>query len=263
MEQSVCSRNCSQDIYAFGRLLNSHPATALIVRFTDFSETSRICTAYTRELGKVRGLAKGGRRLKSNFESALDLLTVCSIVLLRKPSRGLDLIIEARVTERFSVLARKLDALYAGYYLAEILSDFTQEDDPHPALFDAAVETLRLLATSPGTPEVVLHFETLVLRELGYAPILHECAACHRTLPVEGLSFDPQLGGIIGPCCQSKARYARAISPEAWLALQEIEMVGPGKLLAPPLRQELRGLMNHTISHLLGRRPRTMQYLQG
>ncbi|MFO0813675.1 MAG: DNA repair protein RecO [Gemmatales bacterium] len=238
-------------------------AQALIVRFTDFSETSRIVTAYTRELGKVRGLAKGGRRLKSNFESALDLLTVCSIVLLRKPSRGLDLVIEARVTERFAVLARKLDALYAGYYLAELLSDFTQEDDPHPSLFDVAVATLRQLGTSDLTAEVVLHFETQVLRELGFAPILHECAACHRPLPVEGLRFDPQLGGIICPHCQERARYARVISPTAWLALQNLESSGPTVPLTVPVRSELRGLMNHTISHLLGRRPRTMQYLTG
>lgn len=237
--------------------------TALVVRFTDFSETSRIVTLYTRELGKVRGLAKGGRRLKSNFESALDLLTVCSIVLLRKPSRSLDLIIEARVTERFGALSRNLEALYAGYYVAELLSEFTQEDDPHPELFDAGTATLRLLGNSEGTPEIILHFETQLLRELGFAPILHECAACHRALPGEGLSFDPQLGGIVCPNCQVRARYAREITANAWQALQEIERTGPGMTLAPPLRSELRGLMNHTISHLLGRRPRTMQYLQG
>ena len=238
-------------------------AQALIVRFTDFSETSRIVTAYTEELGKVRGLAKGGRRLKSNFESALDLLTVCSIVLLRKPSRQLDLVIEARVTERFAALTRKLDALYAGYYLAELLSDFTQEDDPHPTLFQSAVATLRQLGTSDLTTEIILHFETQLLRELGFAPILHECAACHRRLPEEGLRFDPQLGGIVCPDCQDRARYARPITPQAWAALQSLEQLGPRESLAGTVKSELRGLMNHTISHLLGRRPRTMQYLTG
>ena len=49
--------------------------TALVLRTTDWSETSRIATLWTREFGKVRVLAKGGRRLKSNFENALDLLT--------------------------------------------------------------------------------------------------------------------------------------------------------------------------------------------
>ena len=104
-------------------------ALALVVRTTDWSETSRIATMFTREFGKVRVLAKGGRRLKSNFEVALDLLTVCRIVLLRKSSAGaaqLDLLTEAQVAERFPALRTNLPALYAAYYVAELLSEGTQ-----------------------------------------------------------------------------------------------------------------------------------------
>src|SRR3954447_3471100 len=106
-------------------------ATGLVIRTTDFSETSRIATLWTRELGKVRALAKGGRRLKSNFESALDLLTVCGIVLVRKSSGSLDLLTEAQVQERFPQVRQDLSALYAAYYLAELLGDWTEDYDPH------------------------------------------------------------------------------------------------------------------------------------
>src|SRR5919199_2312205 len=118
-------------------------AQALVLRTTDWSETSRIATLWTRELGKVRALAKGGRRLKSNFESALDLLTVCSMVLLRKSSGGLDLLTEAQVVERFPKLRTDLAALYAAYYVAELLSDWTEDYDPHPVLFEEALAALR------------------------------------------------------------------------------------------------------------------------
>src|SRR5215471_21695129 len=118
-------------------------ANALVLRTTDWSETSRIATLWTREFGKVRVLAKGGRRLRSAFESALDLLTVCSIVLLRKSSGSLDLLTEAQVVRRFPRLRQDLGALYAAYYVAELLADWTEEYDPHPALYDEALATLR------------------------------------------------------------------------------------------------------------------------
>ena len=102
-------------------------AIGLVVRTADWSDTSRIATLWTREFGKVRVLAKGGRRLKSNFESALDLLTVCSIVLLRKSSGSLDLLTEARVVRRFPQLRMDLASLYAAYYVAELLSDWTED----------------------------------------------------------------------------------------------------------------------------------------
>jgi DNA repair protein RecO (recombination protein O) len=111
-------------------------AQAIVLRTTDWSESSRIATLWTRELGKVRALAKGGRRLKSSFDTALDLLTVCGIVLIRKSSGSLDLLTEAQVIQRFGRLRNDLGALYAGYYVAELLADWTQELDPHPALYD-------------------------------------------------------------------------------------------------------------------------------
>src|SRR5712692_4046351 len=83
-------------------------ATALVIRGADFSETSRIVTLWTKEFGKVRALAKGGRRLKSNFDVALDLLTVCGIVFIRKTSTSLDLLTEAQVQERFGQLRHDL-----------------------------------------------------------------------------------------------------------------------------------------------------------
>src|SRR5215470_16919922 len=128
-------------------------ALAIVVRGTDWSETSRIATLFTREFGKIRALAKGGRRLKSNFDVAFDLLTLCHVVFLRKASGGLDLLTEARMEERFPAVRQNLGALYAGYYVAELLSDGTQDYDPHPELFDAAVETLRGLATLRGPPQ--------------------------------------------------------------------------------------------------------------
>src|SRR6202012_3711180 len=98
-----------------GDVMAAERALAIVVRGTDWSETSRITTLFTREFGKVRALAKGGRRLKSNFDVAFDLLTVCQIVFIRKSSGGLDLLTEARLEEQFPVLRRNLFALNAGY----------------------------------------------------------------------------------------------------------------------------------------------------
>jgi DNA repair protein RecO (recombination protein O) len=127
--------------------MSAEKAQALVLRTTDWSETSRIATLWTREFGKVRVLAKGGRRLKSNFENALDLLTLCRIVFLRKSSSSLDLLTEAQVVERFPRLRSDLPALYAAYYIAELLSDWTEDYDPHPVLFDEALATLRTLGS--------------------------------------------------------------------------------------------------------------------
>src|SRR5437762_11726775 len=104
----------------------SEKSLALVIRTTDWSETSRIATLWTREFGKVRVLAKGGRRLKSNFETALDLLTICNVVFLRKGPETLNLLTEAQVAGRFRELTKNLQALNSAYCLAELLSHWTE-----------------------------------------------------------------------------------------------------------------------------------------
>jgi DNA repair protein RecO (recombination protein O) len=239
-------------------------ALALVVRTTDWSDTSRIATLWTRELGKVQVLAKGGRRLKSAFESSLDLLTVCSIVLLRKSSGSLDLLTEAQVVQRFPQLAQDLPALYAGYYVAELLASCTEDYDPHPSLFDAAVRTLAELGTV-GCPvgPTLAHFELGLLRELGFGPVLDRCAGCSAALDGKNLAFSATGGGVLCPACQGRERErdGRPLSTAGWQAMRALAGDAWKQVTDIEARAEVRRGLDFYVSSLLGRRPRLQPYL--
>ena len=83
-------------------------------------------------LGAVEEL---DRRLNGDFEAVF--------VVDGSPDRSLDLLTEAQVAERFPALRTNLPALYAGYYVAELLTEGTEDYDPHPVLFDAALAAER------------------------------------------------------------------------------------------------------------------------
>jgi DNA repair protein RecO (recombination protein O) len=242
-------------------------AQALVLRTTDWSETSRIATLWTREFGKMRAVAKGGRRLRSAFENALDLLTVCSIVFIRKSAGTLDLLTEAQVLQRFPRLRQQLDALYGGYYVAELLNDLTQDYDPHPALFDEAVATLEELA--PAEPMVVLpsvrlvRFEMVLLRELGYALALETCSLCGGPLGEVGLGFSPASGGLICRGCRPRAVQMRAVSAGACTMLRAaMTEEGWRRPWEASVRAEVRQVLGHYVTYLMGRRPRLLPYLR-
>jgi DNA repair protein RecO (recombination protein O) len=212
----------------------------------------------------VRALAKGGRRLRSAFESALDLLTVCSIVLIRKSSGSLDLLTEAQVVRRFGQMRSDLTALYAGYYVAELLADWTQENDPHPALFDEAVSALAELG-GETIPARVLRFELVFLAEAGYRPVLERCASCEGTLVPAHLAFSAAAGGTLCPRCRAGHRWALPLSAQAWDVLRELSR--PGDEWRHPwpagVAAELRNLVGGYLTYLRGRPPRLLPYLGG
>jgi DNA repair protein RecO (recombination protein O) len=243
-------------------------ALALVLRTTDWSDTSRIATLWTREFGKVRVLAKGGRRLRSSFESALDLLTLCRIVLLRKSSGGLDLLTEAQVVQRFPALAQSLPALYAAYYVAELLADKTEEYDPHPRLFDEALETLQDLGTRAAGEQIgprLMRFELVLLRELGYSPMLDACAGCRGPVHAAGLAFSAAAGGVVCAVCQPRQRDRRPLTAAAWEALRLLTESGEAwqRPWGAAVRAELRQVLGGYVTYLMGRRPRLLPYLQG
>jgi DNA repair protein RecO (recombination protein O) len=185
------------------------------------------------------------------------------MVFLRKSSGGLDLLTEAQVVERFPRLRTDLAALYAGYYIAELLGEWTEDYDPHSTVFDEALETLRALGTAgvPTGPRL-LRFETVLLRELGYAPVLETCASCHGPLPVaREMLFSAMAGGMVCGRCRVSGRGRVTLSRGAWEALRRLIGADAWQDLAPGNRLELRQLLNQYITHLLGRPLRTMPYL--
>ena len=96
----------------WGNLAVPHEKTeAIVIRQADFSESSRVVTFFTRRFGKMSAVAKGAKRLKGPFDAALDLLTHCRIVFIRKSSSSLDILTEAQVIQRFRPESKDLDAL--------------------------------------------------------------------------------------------------------------------------------------------------------
>ncbi len=247
--------------------MSSEKATAIVLKTVDFSETSAVVTAFTREFGKIHALAKGARRPKGPFESALDLLSLCTVVFLRKSSGALDLLTEAKLQRRFRPPERDLSCLYAGYYVAELLSELTDDYDSHPALFDLADHTLLSLAHGGNVSTLVVRFELAALAILGHLPSWETCVECGAPVELSGrVAFGLLAGGVLCGKCRSGKRQVVSISGEtvkAMAALADLHGDAWKHLeINPKTRGELRGLLGNYIAHLLGHRPKMHEYLQ-
>jgi DNA repair protein RecO (recombination protein O) len=265
-------------------------ALALVLRVVEFSESSSIVTLFTREEGKIEALAKGARRPKGPFESALDLLCLCRVVSLRKSSGSLDLLTEAKLERRFRGRNRDLSSIYAGYYVAELLTNLTDVHDPHPRVFEAANRTLMALMDPDGenVASLVIRFEVTALRELGHMPSLDRCVECGQWVrPAGRVAFSELDGGVLCGSCRPGKRNVVSISPPSLEALRTLGLGIPldsnaanvsdtddgnepiidragdqAAEIDPRVVGELRGVLNHYVSHLMGRKPRLLRYLK-
>ncbi len=237
---------------------------ALVLRTIEVFETSSVATLFTRDLGKVSVLAKGVRRLKSPLQGGLDLLGVSDIVILTKAGEALELLAEAAPLERFPSLRRDLAALYAGYYIAELLSDLTDHHDPHPKLFDAARITLRHLGDAGLRSGRVLRFELACLRELGVMPSLAQCAQCGGKVVPQGgkVSFGLSSGGVLCLACRPGQPHVVSLPTRDLEAIRVLATPGSqwreldfrqGRLTAA--RDALAAVVSHALGHRSRLRP--------
>src|SRR5207245_8539510 len=88
------------------------------------------------------------------------------------------------------------------------------------------------LGTSlPGEQQTVTgprlaRFELVLLRELGYSPVLEACAVCQQPVSGQGLSFSPAAGGVLCVSCQARSRHSRPLAAETWEALRALKESG-------------------------------------
>jgi len=246
--------------------MSTEKTLAIVLRVVDFSETSCVATLFTEQFGKIGALAKGARRPKSPFDSALDLLALCRIVFIDKSADVLDLLTEARLERRFRSASRDLSRLYAGFYVAELLLELTDLGDPHPELYRRADETLLALDRAGPVAETVLSFEVTALRLLGHLPALQDCVLCGTPASAgqDRVLFGQLVGGVLCPRCRPGQKQVVSVSREGHNVLQRLANPDAGESfgeIAIRVRGELRGLMNHYVTNLMGHPPRMQAYL--
>ncbi|MEM9646436.1 MAG: DNA repair protein RecO [Planctomycetota bacterium] len=243
--------------------MSGEPATAIVLRTVEFSETSLVVTLWTREFGRVSALAKGARRPKGPFEGSLDLLSVCRVVVIRKPHAGLDLLTEAKLHRRFRGAEKSLPRTYAGYYVAEMLRLLTDDHDPHPDLYDLTTLTLGKIDGDENVPLALLQFDITALRILGNAPGVDRCTHCGGDIvPAIRQAFALDTSGLVCLICRPLQRQIISIRRNT---LETLQRLLRGEDETFPMDRavygELRGLISRYIQSLLGKTPRMQPFL--
>jgi len=112
---------------------------AVVLRHSDWGEADRLLGLFTRELGKVRAVAKGARKPRSRKAGHLEPFTQVSLLL----ARGRDTLIVTQAEAIDAHLALREDLVRVGYaaYVVELLDRFTYEEGEHVALYRLLAET--------------------------------------------------------------------------------------------------------------------------
>jgi DNA repair protein RecO (recombination protein O) len=205
--------------------LNAHQVEAVVLRTWPIHEADQIVSLFTRDYGKVKGVAKSSARSRRRFGGAMEPMTHVRASYAEKPRQEL-----VRL-DSFDIVSSPLSApvdyarAAALAFYAEVLEETLADHDPHDAVFRLLVAVLG--HTRNGCVWMpVTYFAVWTTRLMGWLPELHACVQCGAPLGGQPAFFQQQADGLF--CARHRIPGSVALSVESQgLAARVLRVAAP------------------------------------
>jgi DNA repair protein RecO (recombination protein O) len=244
--------------------IRSQRVEAIVLRHSDWGEADRLLWLFTREIGKVRVVAKGVRKPRSRKAGHLEPFTRVELLL----AHGRDLLIITQAEAIDAYLKLREDLIRVGYasYIIELLDRFTYEEGENINLYRLLTETLSRLNTEAQPAFAVRYYELRLLDLVGFRPQLLHCVNCGEEIKAEDQYFSFEKGGVICPKCGVNEPGVRPVSMPALKILRHFQrsryLEAQRARLSPIVDLELENLMGYYLTYLLERGLNTPAFLR-
>ena len=168
---------------------------AIILRKFPFRDSDYIVNLFTKDSGKISGIARNAKNSTKRFGGRLEPF-VHLRVSLKETGRDFKMIQDTETIEVFPKFIEDIELFSLGNIILETTDALTPKDSPNEELFNLLIETFSNLNSKQSPLPAVLQFQFQALSISGYEPNIYTCAKCEEI--VQGDSyFSINGGGII------------------------------------------------------------------
>lgn len=235
---------------------------AIVLRTYRVGEADKVAVFLTRDLGKVRGMAKGARRPRSRFGGSLEIATEIELGFFEKEGNELVSVNHCDIIRSwFSSSGDPILACTLAYF-ADLVDTFAPEREPNAKLYRLMKASVASLISGSEPEQTTRYFEAWVLRLGGFYPRGRTCSTCGRALAREGAHYLAEQHQLR---CSRCTRNGLPLSPESLRYLQQIWHSPPAKLPAPDRRHvlgELAGLHRKLVGEQIDKELNSLQVLE-
>jgi DNA repair protein RecO (recombination protein O) len=240
---------------------------AVILHSLDFAESDKLVTFFTRDFGKLRGIAKGAKRSRKRFGSGLEPLTCSAVCFFEKEKASLVRLDHCEIVDPFPHIHSDMLRLgYAGY-LAELISVTAAERERSGELYALLIGFFELLNQPAFREEFVRIFELRLLALAGYQPELRSCVVCRREAKDKHRHwFCQSKGGLICSDCVRDSLDHAHLSWGTIRTLQRAQTIELEKIrrlfFSSQAREESRRILPHFIEYRIEKPLKSLRLLQ-
>lgn len=175
--------------------------TAIVLNSINWKDSSKIITLYTREVGKIGVIAKGVRKLKSNYGGILESLNLVEVIIHVSPKRQIQVLGTASLEESYPQIKKNLEKTSYSYAILELILILIETGSSDPVFFDFIVTLLNEIERSEKQKIIFCFFLLKISSYLGFRPDFNVCLICEKSLEDLDTDFSFHKGGFICKQC--------------------------------------------------------------
>ena len=245
----------------------SFKSDAVILQVTDYAEFDRIVSLYTRDHGRLRGIAKGAKRSQKRFGGALEPFTYNEVDFFEREGHGLVRLENCRIINTFPAISQDIKKIAYGNYLLELVNTLTPEREKHPEILDLLLFFLNLLSSQPPREDILRVFEMRLTSLLGYQPQLLQCVSCGREYVTQvAYRFSVNKGGILCAVCHKESDAYPCLSHGTIKIFQQAQQLSLEKLnrihFSAASHDEGKLIMAQFLEYHIGRKPKSLEFIE-
>ncbi len=199
--------------------MSAYQGEAVVLRTWPVHEADEIVSLFTRDYGRIRGVAKAAAKSRRRFGGALEPMTWVSASYVERPKQDLVRLDACEVLS--SPLSEPVNYARAAAlaFYAEVLEEALPDHDPHETVFRLVLAVLEhTLGDRVWMP--VTYFSLWITRLLGWMPSLTHCTVCGEAFGAAPAWFQPQSDGLV--CVRDKTPSSRILSADSLVLARRI-----------------------------------------
>jgi DNA repair protein RecO (recombination protein O) len=248
--------------------MQNYTSSAIIMRVKEFGESDLLVTFFTKDNGRLKGIAKGARRSRKRFVNCLDIFSLVNIEYGRKRKGDLYFIHSGRLIDAYPGLRADFSTLSKASFMVELTEILFPWELPDQNIFEILRKSFQMLDKAKKSDLIPVIFEIMAMSHGGYSINLEKCCLCGRIYKGDGVAvFKPENGGIACTKCQQITAITPGMSPST------VNITRLAQAQSPTIFKEIKNTEDDVISELrpvlklhreyhLGCRPKSAYYLE-
>jgi DNA repair protein RecO (recombination protein O) len=240
---------------------------AVVLRTWPVHESDLIVSLFTRDYGKLRGVAKAALKSRKRFGGALEPMTVARAWFVERPRQELVRLDQLEIVR--SPLSAPVDHARMAVlsFFAEVIDEALPERDPQETVFRllaSVLEQTHAMRSETVQPWMALtYFSLWMTRLMGLLPDISRCIVCGEAMQASEISFSSHADGLF--CGLHRNGSANALSVDSWQLAQRMLKAPASAFAAEPWTrkrgQDLRRFTLQTLERHLERKLKTAEAL--